>query len=476
MIDFQVDYAQSLIDSFSHPEKSPHIAISVDMLDTGIDIPEIVNLVFFKLVRSKTKYWQMIGRGTRLRPDLFGPGKHKELFYLFDYCGNLEYFGQNPPTSEGVLAESLTKKLFVSRMELVSELDRALQTGPAEKHAKEIQEVRGDTAERLRQEVAAMNVDNFIVRPHRKLVETYGKAEAWDKIDLEQRSELTERVAGLPSELIDEDQDAKKFDLLMYRLQLALLRHERSFARLKAEVQEIAGLLAEQDSIPMIQEQMPLIQDLQSDVYWEDITVPMLEVARKRLRSLVKLIEKVRRQRVYTDFEDLMGTETEVELPGFGSADYERFRAKTRQFLKEHENDGPIHKIRFNEPLSAQDLQELEAMLASAGLGSQEQLDRAKAEHNGLGLFVRSLVGLDREAAKKALERFISGKYLNATQIDFISVLIDHLTQRGFVDPALLYESPFTDFNPLGVEGVFKGSEIGHLLAALDDVRSRATV
>ena len=474
VIDFQVDYAQSLIDSFSHPDKSPHIAISIDMLDTGIDIPEIVNLVFFKLVRSKTKYWQMIGRGTRLRLDLFGPGKHKQLFYLFDYCGNLEYFGQNPATSEGVLAESLAKKLFVSRMELVAELDNALQAGPSEEHVNEVLEVRSDTAERLRQEVAAMNVDNFIVRPHRKLVEIYSKAEAWEKLNLEKKSEVAERLAGLPSGLIDDDQDAKKFDWLMYRLQLALLRQERSFMRLKAEVQEIAGLLAEQASIPMIQQQMPLIQDLQSDVYWQDITAPMLEVARKRLRSLVKLIEKVRRQMVYTDFEDLMGTETAIELPGFGSADYERFRAKTRQFLKEHENDGPIHKLRFNEPLSREDLQELERMLAAAGVGTQQDLERAKKESHGLGLFVRSLVGLEREAAKKALAQFLDGTRMNATQIDFVSVIIDYLAQRGWVDPSLLYESPFTDYSPLGVEGMFPPPEVNKLIAALQDVRSRA--
>jgi type I restriction enzyme, R subunit len=474
VIDVQVDYAQTLIDTFSHPEKSPHIAISVDMLDTGIDIPEIVNLVFFKLVRSKTKYWQMIGRGTRLRPGLFGPGKDKEAFYLFDYCGNLEYFGQNPPTTEGSVVESLGKKLFLSRVELVDELDKALKLGVAETQAKEVQEVRGETAERLRQEVAAMNVENFVVRPHRRAVESYSKPEAWAALDPGKQRELAEEVAGLPSELTDEDQDAKKFDLLVYRLQLALLRHERMFSRLRDDVREIADLLSEQSAIPMVQQQMPLIQDLLSDEYWQDITVPMLEIVRKRLRSLVKLIEKVRRQRVYTDFEDTMGAEVEIQLPGFGAADYERFRVKTRQFLKEHENEGPIQKLRFNEPLTTDDLEQLEQMLIAAGVGTQEEINRAKAESQGLGLFVRSLVGLDREAAKKALGHFLEGKSLNATQIDFLSTVIDHLSQRGWIDPALLYESPFTDFSPLGVEGVFPSADTGKLIAALDDVRSRA--
>ena len=147
VITFKTEYAQSLIDNFSHHDKAPHIAISVDMLDTGIDVPEVVNLVFFKLVRSKTKFWQMVGRGTRLCPDLFGPGKDKEFFYIFDYCQNLEFFSQNPETTEGALGESLGKRLFKARLELISELDRKL----SEPSAKEGPETEAE----LRREVTA---------------------------------------------------------------------------------------------------------------------------------------------------------------------------------------------------------------------------------------------------------------------------------------------------------------------------------
>src|SRR6266851_4532290 len=175
VIDFQVEYAQSLIDAFSTETKSPHIAISVDMLDTGIDIPEIVNLVFFKLVRSKTKFWQMVGRGTRLRPDLFGPGQPKEFFSIFDYCQNLEFFSQNPETTDGALGESLGKQLFTSRLELISAIDRKL--GVSAGHVDRVQEpaasydvdvamtekhLRHELAELLQAQVAAMNLDNFI--------------------------------------------------------------------------------------------------------------------------------------------------------------------------------------------------------------------------------------------------------------------------------------------------------------------------
>jgi type I restriction enzyme R subunit len=238
VIDFQVEYAQSLIDDFSNPAKAPHIAISVDMLDTGIDIPEVLNLVFFKLVRSKTKFWQMVGRGTRLSPNLFGIGKDKECFYIFDYCQNLEFFGQNPDTTDGASGESLGKRLFKARVELISALDEGAQE---EKAA----ELRLETAELLRSQVAAMNVNNFIVRPKRKYVEQYAEAKAWEKLGTEQQIEVADHLAGLPSELADEDQDAKQFDLLMLRLQLAILRHEPSYERLRKQVVEIAGLLEE---------------------------------------------------------------------------------------------------------------------------------------------------------------------------------------------------------------------------------------
>jgi type I restriction enzyme, R subunit len=466
VIDFKTEYAQSLIDDFSSAEKAPHIAISVDMLDTGIDVPEIVNLVFFKVVRSKTKFWQMLGRGTRLRPDLFGPGQEKKFFYVFDYCQNLEFFSQNPPLTDGATGASLSKRLFTARLSLIAELDKR------EEHEAE-KELRSETAGRLHEEVAAMNVDNFIVRPKRRLVEIYRETKAWENLGAEQRHELSENVAGLPSELPAEDEEAKRFDLLMLRLQLALLRAQPVFMKLRDQVRSIAEALEDQASIPMVRERLELIQEIRSDEYWQDVTAPMLEIARKRLRDIIKLMEKSKKKRVYTDFGDEIGVGAEIEIVAtIAEIDFERFKAKVQHFLKAHQDHIVIHKLRRNQPLTGTDLEELEKILVKAA--GAPSLHIAAVKEHGLGLFIRSLVGLDREAAKEAFASFINGKRLSANQIEFINLIIDHLTEHGIIEAERLYESPFTDLNPRGVEGLFDTAQVNELLSVISNIRASA--
>ncbi|HWS11400.1 MAG TPA: DEAD/DEAH box helicase family protein, partial [Rhodocyclaceae bacterium] len=484
VITFKTEYAQSLIDNFSARDKAPHIAISVDMLDTGIDIPEVVNLVFFKLVRSKTKFWQMLGRGTRLCPDVFGPGRDKEFFCVFDYCQNLEYFSQNLQTTEGGLGESLGKRLFDARLDLIGEFDHGhgatdrsvLNEHPATYgYPATNAEVRHAIAEMLHRETAAMNLDNFVVRPRRRIVEKYAKPEAWRVLSPEALSELSREVAGLPSELDPEAEEAKRFDLLVLNLQLAMLRSEPGFARLRDQVRELAGLLEEKSAIPMVRDQMALIQDVQTDAWWLDVTVPMLEGMRRRLRDLIKLIEKQKRKAIYTDFEDEMGGETAIDLPGFGQGtDYAKFRAKAQAFLRAHQDHVAIHRLRMNKPLTAADLSELQRMLAESGVGAADDIRRAAEESQGLGLFVRSLVGLDRQAAKEALAGFLDGKALSANQIEFVNLIVDHLTEHGVMEAAMLYESPFTDLTPRGPDGLFSSAQLDELLAVIAQVRRTA--
>ncbi len=484
VITFKTEYAQSLIDDFSNKEKAPHIAISVDMLDTGIDVPEVVNLVFFKLVRSKTKFWQMLGRGTRLCPDLFGPGEHKKFFYVFDYCQNLEFFSQNLAASDGSVGASLGKRLFDARLELIVAIGaqeateaRGLVKEPNESYVDPSTDdaVRRAVVEQLRTEVAAMNRDNFIVRPHRRLVETFSKPEAWVTLTPDVGAKLSQEIAGLPSQIDAEKEEAKRFDLLALRLQLAVLTTDHGFERLRDKVKAIAALLSEKDSIPMVRDQMALIQDLLSDEWWQDVTVPMLERMRRRLRGLVQFIDKRQRRPIYTDFEDQLGEEQAVQLPGFSvGANAAKFRAKAQAFLRGHLEHVAIAKLHRNKPLTAQDLAELERMLAESGVGAPEEIKQAAEDGRGLGPFVRSLIGLEREAAKEAMAGFIAGRTLSANQLEFINLVVDHLTAHGAMPAARLYESPFTDLSPRGPEGLFAEADVVRLFATIEAVEARA--
>jgi type I restriction enzyme R subunit len=260
----------------------------------------------------------------------------------------------------------------------------------------------------------------------------------------------------------------------LLRAQLALLRSDHAFEGLRNKIVAIAGLLEELQNIPMVATELSLILELQTDEYWQDITVPMLETVRRRLRYLIKLIEYKKRSIVYSDFEDEIGAGDEIEVRGVPvGTDMDRFRAKARQFLKANQSHIAVLKLYRNEPLTVTDLGELERIFAEAGVGTPEEMERIRGE-GGLGIFVRSLVGLDRAAAKRALDGFSDGRKLTAPQHEFVNMVIDHLTARGVMDPRLLYESPFTDIDPLGVAGVFKDAEVVELIHILREVQGRA--
>jgi type I restriction enzyme R subunit len=440
------------------------------MLDTGIDVPEVVNLVFFKLVRSRTKFWQMIGRGTRLCPNLFGPGQDKRFFYIFDFCQNLEYFSQNPQGVEGQAQRSLSATLFVRRLEL-----HEGTAAPARQDEK-VKALREEVAETLRTTVAAMNVENFLVRPRRKAVEKFREAAAWEKPTPSDYAQADDELADLPAELPQEDEEAKRFDLLMLRLQLALLHHEKRFEGFQKQVMEIAGALGEKNAIPMVAAEMPLILELQTDAWWQDVTLPMLDHARKRLRSLVKFIDKGSKGLVFTNFEDDLGEGVEIDLGGIATAvDTANYRKRVLDFLKAHENHIAVRRVRMGEPLTATDLKELERLLyETSDLGGKEAFERAFGPQKSLGLFIRSLVGLDRAAAQKTFGEFLDGSRHNANQIRFVNLIIEHLTRNGVMDPGQLYESPYTDASPAGLDGLFDDAEAERIVFILEEVRKNA--
>jgi type I restriction enzyme R subunit len=449
VIDNQVAYAQSLIDDFTVAGKDPMIAVSVDMLDTGIDVPEVVNLVFFKRVRSKTKFWQMIGRGTRLCPDLFGPGMDKQFFYLFDFCENLEFFSANPQgVREPPLQESVRQKTFKRRLQLVTQLQSQDGADAAQEQLREalLDEMHGA--------VTRMSADNFLVRQHLRYVEDFSRRERWGHLSPADHADIAEHLTGLPYPDVD-DEFARRFDLLILNLQLAVLQKSRALERYQEQVREIAAGLEEKRAIPAVGAQLPLILDLQGDDYWQDITLPMLEQVRRNLRDLIKFLDKGGpREKVYTDFEDELGAVTEVPDLIRPSPGLQNYRLKVERFIREHEDHVTIHRLKINQPITATDIAGLEAILFAEN-GPCTKADFQQTYGNQpLGELIRRIVGLDRNAAKEAFAAFLAEGALTADQIRFVDQIIEHLVRNGVMDLEALYDPPFTDMHYEGLDGV----------------------
>lgn len=463
LIDYSVTYAQSLIDDFSEAEKTPHIAVSVDMLDTGIDVPEVVNLVFFKIVRSKTKFWQMVGRGTRLAPDLFGPGEDKSEFVIFDFCQNLEFFKENPDISDAAGALPIGQRLFVTRVELIDALSQVDTTHET---------LIADTKKRLFEEVSAMPMENFIVRAKRRSVERFQNPDEWENLDLDARLALTDDVAGLPSAHNDGSLPAKQFDLLIFNAQLQLLKKAAGFAKLQKRIEQFASNLEALANVPMVAHELELILEIQTESFWEDITVEMLDAVRRKLRGLAELIQPKERRDIITNFTDEIGAGGVLEMPDIGSGvDKAKFKMKVRRFLEQQRDHITLMKVKRGEALTKQDLSELERFLVENGVADETSLN-GLAEEGGLGRFLRSLTGLDRGAAKEAFSAFVARHELTADQTEFLDLVIDSLTESGFVEPQVFYESPYTDIDDMGIAGVFdrvQTQEIIKIVRALND-------
>lgn len=468
VITYQVNYAQILIDQFSTTESDPHIAISVDMLDTGVDVPDVVNLVFFKMVRSKTKFWQMVGRGTRLRPELYGPGEDKKDFFIFDLCRNAEFFNAGMPSNEGSVGKSLAETTFAARVQLLQTFTD-LQWDPQAP-------VVADLRQTLKHAVDRLPLDNFLVKPARKWVDRFAEEAAWKSLAAEDFQALQTQIARLATIGAPADtEEARRFDYLMLQAELASLQGS-AVGPFRTKIQAIASALQDQQSIPAIAAQLPLLETILHDDEWESVSLEWLEDIRKRLRGLVHLIEKRKRKVVYTNFQDELGVLEEVELVGTtnGFVDLPRYKEKMRSYLAQYEEHATIQRLRRNKQLTALDLAELERILLESGLGSLEDLNRAA--NDGLGLFVRSLVGLDREAVEEALSEFVAGTTLTAQQLNFLNVLTNHLMENGKVSPKALFNSPYNELAPSGPDVLFGDEKIGQLISILRSIENHAKV
>lgn len=469
VITHSVNYVQDLIDKFSDKTKLPQIAISVDMLDTGIDVPEVLNLVFFKAVRSKVKFLQMIGRGTRLCSDLFGPGQDKSEFFIFDFCGNFEFFNENPKGAVSTSGDPLQKRLFKRRIELMTLLSTKELPVHIGKDVSELKKLGADITGNLHGEVAAMNLDNFIVRAEREHVTKFSKREAWDALDDMALVELRDRVAGLPSESESEPITAKLFDLTCLNLQVALYKSTSDFKTLRNRVIEIAEDLESKETIPAVKAELALIQDMQTEDYWKDITLPMIETIRKKLRGLIQFIDRSSIKPVYSVLTDEIGEATAIELQDFSTGiNLAQYKKKVEAYIRANANHVAIAKLKLNKPLTPTDLNELERFVYESDIvESRERFEECFGNEKPLTAFIRSLVGLDRNAAKEAFGRFLDANKYNSQQIRFVEMIIEKLTQNGVMDPGQLYEPPFTGLHYKGLDGAFGDADAESIIEIL---------
>ena len=432
VIDNYMTYAQSAIDEFSDPKKMPQIAISVDMLDTGIDVPEVLNLVFFKKVMSKAKFWQMIGRGTRLCPELID-GADKSKFYIFDFCGNFEFFRMNKGLATPNVA-ALSGTIFLLKAQIAFKLqDIACQTP-------DLIAFRKCLVEDMLAKARELNRDNFAVRQHLKYVELYSSPDSYQALTYEDTLRMNEELVPL----IEPDQDdarALRFDALMYGIELAYLAG-KEYSRARRDLVKKVAAVAGVANIPEIAMRTELIEKILHTDYLDNAGINEFEHVRKNMRDLIKYIPAGKN--VYdTDFNDeilsMEWKESELE-----NDDLKNYKDKAEYYVRRHQDNLVIAKIKNNIPLSDADLKMLEAILWSE-IGTRQEYE-AEYGKKPLGEFVREIVGLDMNAAKTAFAEFLEGTNLDSRQIYFVNQVVEFIVRNGLMkDLSVLQETPFTD-------------------------------
>jgi type I restriction enzyme R subunit len=437
LIDNYVTYSKDLIDRFEIRDGNPQIAVSVDMLDTGIDVPDVLNLVFFKVVKSKIKFMQMIGRGTRLSKDIFGKDKDKETFYIFDWCRNFEYFGKNPNGQKTPISQSLTEKLFGLRAKIAFHLQH--QQYQEEKYAKGLHD---EIKTLMKEQVSALSDSHISVREKWKAVSHFKDKDAWVYISELDVNTLSNDVAPLlAKDTLDEN--AKKFDVLTLAVELSLLDEDVNASKAIHSIQFIAEKLQEKATIPQVLAKMGTIKEVRSAVVWQNVNLKWLEKVRLDLRDLVKFLISKKKD-FDVDIEDIVKDEGEEA----GITPRVSYRQSVLDFLASHRDLPVLNKIHKLEQLTDEDFGELERILWHE-LGSKDDYNRCTtglACGNNVAVFIRSLIGVDRAHAVKCFSEFISGNELNSEQEDFLNTIISYVSENGDITKEVVVnEAPFDE-------------------------------
>lgn len=466
-IDYSIKYADVLLDDFGTREKYPQIAVSVDMLDTGIDVPEILNLVFYKKVKSYAKFWQMIGRGTRLCKNLLGKGQDKDKFLILDFCGNFDYFRVNTNGQDNGKQVGLTERIFNTQVEIC----RCLQAGEYTQQ-KEYVDFRQNLVEMLCHEVICLNDDSFRVKLRRKYVDIYRQMENWQDLDTSKIADIKQNIAPIVP-VADKDELARRFDYTMYSIILGTL-NQTNINRFAVMVTTSCQKLAGKYTIPQVAAQRQLIDRIIQDGYWAEADIFAFDQAREALRELMQFLDSEIQSIYYTHFDDEL-VNISVGEPLGGGFGLKPYRERVKSYLHEHEDTLAVYKLRNNKQMTTTDLAVLEKILWQ-DLGSKEDYVKTYGE-KPVGMLVRELLGMDQQAVNEAFSEFITDSSLNSRQIDFVKMIISYIVKNGnIVDVKSTFsQQPFTEFAG-GIGNLFRDNMlvVQRIMGKVSDIRKNS--
>jgi type I restriction enzyme R subunit len=466
MIHNEVSHSQSLIDSFcdKYKENNPQIAVSVDMLDTGIDAVRVLNLVFFKSVKSYSKFWQMIGRGTRLCPDLFGTGQDKEHFLIFDTCANFEFFEVNANGTDTGIIKPVTQQIFESRVHL----SRLLIEDKSEDNF----ELANKLLDIVHKDVCQLDKNRYQVKMQLRYVDEFSNRDRWNRLDSSDIHIVEEYLSDLPvPEAVNEM--ARRFDLMMLKMQIATIMLSNSQKKYENNLIDIAEGLSTKYSIPAVNRAKVTIESLRNPDFYKGVSQKKLDEIREELRDLIQYLDLISKPKVYTNIIDSEVTikrneptfETNLGLP---------YRKRVESFIRENKHHITISKLCSNMPITTDELSGLEQLLFDGDERGTKDSYIKEYGNQPLGVFIRSILGLDVSAAQEVFSEFLNSGSLKADQMIFIQNIITYLTKNGTIEPSMLFEPPFTDINDNGLNGVFEDNEAYKIISLVEHVNENA--
>lgn len=467
--------AEEFIDRFCDEEKErlPQIVISVDMMDTGIDAPSCVNLMFYKPVKSYAKFWQMIGRGSRLRKNLFGDGLDKEYFLIFDLYENFDFFKENPKGIESGTQKSLNEIVFALKLQLALYLKEEVF-----KNDIELQSYSNKLLSELHQSVAELNRDRFDVKMKLETVMNYNSREIWNNLDKGDVKKIQDILAPLIRPAQFDTDLARFYDKMIYTLMLKRVETsdtEEFMGRLRIPITKVATIskkLLKKTGIPEIKNNEDIIKITLQEDFWKKDGLKHLEKIRQNIRELVKFIDPVDQKYVTTNFEDAI-LEHEIVETSFaeGRAHYETTFTnnlhRLEELVRENKNNVTIKRIQNGDVITEDELKSLEKILFSDKV-KKEQVENELGKQLNLVSFIVNLIGLSEKKVNNAFSEFMNQYQLSAVQIQFLDTLKLFLTKNGKIDPEKLYESPFKNYHNQGIDGIFNNEQADNIFSIIE--------